>query len=107
MHAAREFDVYTEDMIEASDIWASVEADGDYLNLPSYVTLSSEASEAVTPIWADIDTYVDECLVKFIIGDMNLTSDYDAFIETLNKMNIDAVIDAYQQAYERILAQRT
>lgn len=107
MHAAREFDVYTEDMIEASDIWASVEADGDYLNLPSYVTLSSEASEAVTPIWADIDTYVDECLVKFIIGDMNLTSDYDAFIETLNKMNIDAVIDAYQQTYERILAQRT
>lgn len=103
MHAEREFDSYTEAMIDASDIWASVEADGDYINLPPYITLSTEQSEIVTPIQNDIDTYVDECLVKFIIGDMNLEDDYDSFVERIKTMNIDTVMEAYQEAYEKFL----
>lgn len=103
MHAEREFDSYTEAMIDASDIWASVEADGDYINLPPYITLSTEQSEIVTPIQNDIDTYVDECLVKFIIGDINLEDDYDSFVERIKTMNIDTVMEAYQEAYEKFL----
>lgn len=104
MHAAREFDTYTEEMIAASDIWASVESDGNYINMPPYITLSTEAAEVVTPIETDINTYVDECLVKFIIGDMNFNEDYDAFVSTLKAMNIDAVLNAYQEAYDNFLA---
>ena len=100
MHAEREFDGYTPDMIEASDIWASVEAEGDYINLPPYITLSSEAAEVVTPIQTDIDTYVDSCLVKFIIGDMNFNGDYDTFVNTVKEMGIDQITQAYQDVYD-------
>ena len=107
MHAAREFDGYTEDMIEASDIWASVEADGDYLNMPSWVTLSADVSAEILPLESDIDTYVDECLVKFIVGDLNLTTDYEAFQAKLLEMHMDTVLEAYQAAYEDISARRS
>lgn len=36
MDAAREFDAYTDQMIKASDIWASVEAEDGFINFPSY-----------------------------------------------------------------------
>ena len=107
MHAAREFDGYTEDMIEASDIWASVEADGDYLNMPSWVTLSADVSAEILPLESDIDTYVDECLVKFIVGDLNLTTDYEAFQAKLLEMHMDTVLEAHQAAYEDISARRS
>lgn len=106
MHAAREFDGYTEDMIEASNIWASVEADGDYLNVPSWVTLPADVSSEILPLESDIDTYVDECLVKFIVGDLNLTTDYEAFQAKLLEMQMDTILDAYQTAYEDISARR-
>ena len=104
MHAAREFDNYTEDMIEASDIWASVEAPDGYINLPPYITLPAEDAQVVTPVKTDIDTYVDECLIKFIIGDMNFDQDYDTFVETLHQMNLELVLDAYQTAYDHFMA---
>ena len=104
MHAAREFDNYTEDMIEASDIWASVEAPDGYINLPPYITLPTEDAQVVTPVKTDIDTYVDECLIKFIIGDMNFEQDYDTFVETLHQMNLELVLDAYQTAYDHFMA---
>ncbi len=106
MHAAREFDGYTQDMIDASDVWASVEAEGDYINMPAWVTLSAEVSMEIRPLETDIDTYVDESLVKFIIGDLNLTTDYDAFQAKLEEMQIGKVLDAYQTAYEEISARR-
>ncbi len=104
MHAAREFDNYTEDMIEASDIWVSVEAPDGYINLPPYITLPTEDAQVVTPVETDIDTYVDECLIKFIIGDMNFEQDYDTFVETLHQMNLELVLDAYQTAYDHFMA---
>ena len=106
MHAAREFGGYTQDMIEASDIWASVEADSDFLNVPVYVTLSGEVSETISSMQSDLSTYVEECLVKFIIGDMNLESDYDDFIATLETMNIYEILAAYQDAYDSIRVNR-
>ncbi len=104
MHAAREFDNYTEDMIGVSDIWASVEAPDGYINLPPYITLPTEDAQVVTPVKTDIDTYVDECLIKFIIGDMNFEQDYDTFVETLHQMNLELVLDAYQTAYDHFMA---
>ncbi len=103
MHAEREFDNYTDDMIEASDIWASVEADGDYINMPPYISLSTEQSELAAAINSDINTYVDECLIKFIIGEMNFEDDYDTFIATIEMLDIDTLMEAYQQAYDHFL----
>ena len=104
MHAAREFDNYTEDMIEASDFWASVEAPDGYINLPPYITLPTVDSQVVTPVKTDINTSVDECLIKFIIGDLDFDQDYDAFVDTLHQMNLELVLDAYQKAYDSFMA---
>ena len=81
-------------------------SDSDLLNVPVYVTLSGEVSETISSMQSDLSTYVEECLVKFIIGDMNLESDYDEFIATLETMNIYEILAAYQDAYDSIRVNR-
>lgn len=88
-------------MIEASDIWAGVEEEGDYIDLPPYITRSGEAAAVITPIQTDIDTYVDSCLVKFINGDMNFDADYETLANTVQEMGIDQITQAYQDAYKQ------
>ena len=70
------------------------------------MTLPADVSSEILPLESDIDTYVDECLVKFIVGDLNLTTDYEAFQAKLLEMQMDTILDAYQTAYEDISARR-
>jgi putative aldouronate transport system substrate-binding protein len=51
---------------------------------------------------ADIDTYVQEQVVKFIRGDRPL-SEFDSFAATLRTMGIEEVIEMKQIQYERFL----
>ena len=68
-----------------------------------YVTYSTEESEVISQYKADLDTYVTECLAKFITGDLDVDKDYDAFAATLVDMGADDVKEVYQAAYERFL----
>lgn len=97
----RELHKYTEDMLEAADIWSAIEGDeSEMINFPAYVTLDMTAKEEAGNLEADIDTYIEESIVKFITGDLNFEADYDTFINTLHTLNIDRVLDLYQQAYD-------
>ena len=51
-------------------------------------------------LFTDISTYVDECNVKFIMGQMSL-DDYDAYRDTLKKMGIERCIELQQAALDR------
>ena len=49
---------------------------------------------------SQIQTYIDEKLDKFIMGNESLST-YDSFVSELKRMGIDELVDIYQQAYDR------
>ena len=68
------------------------------------LSLTAEETEA-TGVLGDINTYVGEMCVKFIIGQESLDN-FDAYVEKLYEMGLQDAIDANQAAYERYLARK-
>ena len=68
-----------------------------------YITFTTEESEIIAQYQSDLETYVTECLAKFITGDMNVETDYDAFADRLEAMGAGEIKAIYQTAYERFV----
>ena len=89
--------------LEISDKAAwNVNNDGAY-DLPGYLTMTDEESERYTSTFNSIDTYVSECLAKFIVGDKDL-SEFDAYVQEVYEMGIEDCIAMKQAAYDRYMA---
>ena len=85
--------------IEANEIYAT-DNDSDYYLNSALLSLTTEESDAVNSKLADMSTYIAENLVKFLIGDKPMT-EWDGFIETLDQMGLEDILEAYQAAYDR------
>lgn len=85
---------------EASRLWN--ESDFSY-RYPPTVSLTPEESSELAGILSDITTYRDENVIRFILGSESLDN-YDKFVETIKKMNIDRAIEIKQAAYDRLQA---
>ncbi len=72
------------------------------LYLPS-ISLTEEESETRTDVMTDIDTYVDEMVLKFIIGTESLDG-WDAYVATVKSMNLQDAINVTQAAYDRYMS---
>ena len=48
----------------------------------------------------DITKYVDETLVKFVTGSLNIDTEWDNYVAELEKMGLQEIIDIYQDAYD-------
>jgi len=70
--------------------------------LPGFIPLDNEQS-VINQYWADIQTYIDETVVKFIMGSEPL-SNFDAFRQRLDTMGINRVAAEYQKMYDRYSA---
>lgn len=70
--------------------------------LPS-ISLTEEETDTKSTIMTDIDTYVDEMVLKFIIGTEPL-SNWDAYVSTIMGMGLEEVIAVEQAAYDRYMA---
>ncbi len=92
---------YTEDQMNAVEVWSNA-TDGLY-NIPRQgVTMTTEETEEYNSIYSDIDTYMDESISKFIVGDTSL-EEFDAFVAQLETMGIADCIAIEQAAYDRYL----
>lgn len=96
----REQSGYTENQKAASGIWQSNMTTGRAIGTTA---LNSEESERANLYYADIKDNVVENVLKFIIGSKPL-DEFDAFVDEINRMNIDEVIDCWQAAYDRYLS---
>lgn len=65
------------------------------------VTPSADESTRLANIMNEADTYLDECWVKFIKGQMSIDTDYDKFVETLRGLGVEEATQIYQGALER------
>ncbi len=69
----------------------------------NYVNFTTEESESIAQYNSDINTYVNECTVKFITGDMDVEKEYDGFADTLEEMGANEIKAVYQAAYDRFM----
>lgn len=72
-------------------------SDNDY---PTYVTMTAEEGSLFSATYSDIQTYTQEMLAKYIIGDAPLDQLSD-FQDTIRSMGIDTCLEIKQAAYNR------
>lgn len=88
---------YREDVQkQALETWSQNNGDKHSVPMLSY---SDVDSTRLSAIMSDIRTYVDETVVKMIMGKIPL-SEYDNFLKTINSMGISDAIDIVQRAYD-------
>ena len=62
---------------------------------------TEEELNALGTLQADLETYVNECATRFVIGEMNLDTDWDTFQATLESMGVETYLQLSQAAYDR------
>lgn len=67
--------------------------------LPSRMSFSQVDNDKRKRLMTDIQTYVDESIVNFIVGKQPI-SDWDKFVAKVKSMGIDDVLNIYQKAYD-------
>lgn len=82
------------------DAWSTA----DNANTLPQFTLTTEEERIYSNAKADVSTYMDETLIKFIIGDLSIDNDWDSYISALKSIGVDDMIDVYQDAYARFLS---
>lgn len=92
---------YSEDQSNAVAVWNGA-TDGLY-NIPRQgVNMTTKEQEKYNSIYSDIDTYMDETISKFVVGDLSLDQ-FDSFVQKLKDMGIEDCIAIEQTAYNRYL----
>lgn len=65
------------------------------------VLFTEDESKYVNDRFEPIRTYMDETMVKIVVGQKDLESGIEEYFSTIKKMGIDDVIAKYQEAYDR------
>ena len=64
-----------------------------------HLFLTGEEQKEINRIRTDVDPYVEQMEAKFIAGQEPMEN-WDKYIETLEKMKIDRLVELYDQAYQ-------
>jgi len=75
-------------------VWAQDKCDHNY---PDIDMLTAEAAAEYTALYADIKTYIDETIPKFIIGAISM-DEFDDFQSQLKAMGLDRCVELKQEA---------
>ena len=73
--------------------------------MPS-LTMTVEENGEYASLMTDINTYVDEMAARFIVGDSDIETEWDAYIESLysSEFELGRAIEIYQGALDRYYA---
>ena len=82
------------------DVWGQAD---DAWRLPSSVSLTQDESTERAALYADISTTVKEQTAQFISGALDIESNWDAYIASLESSGIERAIEITQAAYDRYL----
>lgn len=97
-------DTMSENALSSQSIW-----DGNYeekYTYPKFVTRPLEESEEFGRIMADVQTYVQENIPRFINGEKSM-DEWDDYAAHLKAIGIDKAIRIQQDAYDRYIARGT
>ena len=81
------------------DAWSTADNTWRYPD----VTLTAEEQEDYAAASADVDTYLDETLVKFVIGELDVDDDavWQEYLDSLDSLGVGTMIDIYEAALAR------
>ena len=67
------------------------------------VSLTVDEQEAYNAVSTDVETYLDETLTKFIIGDLDINDDaaWEDYLSDLESLGVNTMIESYSAALER------
>ena len=95
--ATRSYQWYTPDKVEAEKLWATVDK---ATGIMPRLSMTAEESEVFASRFADITTYMQEMVPRFIMGAEPLDS-FDDYVANIQAMGIDECIAAEQAALDR------
>ncbi|MEX2105155.1 MAG: ABC transporter substrate-binding protein, partial [Bacilli bacterium] len=81
---------------EALATWSNAE---NTIMMPK-ITLSNEESTKLGSIMSDVNTYAEEMMIKFIMGNESLDK-FDEFVSTLKGFGIEEAVQIQQAALDR------
>ena len=96
-------DIRNGSSLEECKVWSESAGIGE--NILTLNNMTNDENDIVNGTGAnDLATYVKESSLKFMTGALNFESDWDAFIENIETtMDVEAICDAYQAAYDRMV----
>ncbi len=94
----RELGALSEEAASLPSIWESNYADeiDEYPNLTVPVDIATEYNN----IYHEIETYVEEYALTVITGGKDVDASWDEYLETLDSMGVDYIIQVQQDAYD-------
>lgn len=66
------------------------------------LVFTQEEIDQVSEIEASVRTYVDESMGRFILGDLDVEKDWDAYLAELEGMGLNQYLEVAQIAYDRL-----
>jgi putative aldouronate transport system substrate-binding protein len=64
------------------------------------VWMTKDVSSELAQLGTQIQTYVTESTVRFVVGDLNLDAAWDSYVAELDKMGLRRYIELYQKGYD-------
>ncbi len=84
--------------VAANELYRS-HGDNAY-RIPSSVTLSEDERDTYNAVMTDVNTFVEETCLQFMMGTRSFDT-YDDFIAQVQGMDVQSAIDVYQAALDR------
>ena len=69
-------------------------------DLLNKVVLNQADQDDYNDLWADLETYISEMHAKFITGQEDLETGWDAYLNTLNRMGLPEILEIYQNVLD-------
>lgn len=66
------------------------------------IILNMDEEEVIDDYWPDIKNYINQMNAAFITGQADIEKDFEGYVNNLNAMGLQDVLDAYQSAYDRM-----
>ena len=71
----------------------------DIRNILPPLYYSNEHRMEITTLMTTINTYVNESIARFIVGDMNIETGWDAYITNLHNLGLQRYLEIIQETY--------
>ena len=65
-------------------------------------SFTEEEAQIIADCYTPIKSYMEECYVRFCLSDMDLDTDWDEYLATLEAMGLSQVVDVWNASYARV-----
>jgi putative aldouronate transport system substrate-binding protein len=66
------------------------------------VTFTEEEAQILSDCYTPIKSYMEECYVRFCLNDMDLDTEWDTYLATLEAMGLSQVVEVWNACYARM-----